>query len=509
MRFDYVIVGAGTAGCVLASRLSEDPDVSVVLIEAGGWARKPEVAIPAAFHRLFQGPLDWGYRTVPQAGLDDRRILFPRGKMVGGSASLNAMMVLRGHSLDHDEWELPGFTSGELQPCYERSAAGPFPIDSAPRHPLTHAFVEAAVAAGLRRSADLNAPDNEGVGLVPTSTRRGRRFSVARGYLKPALRRRNLTLLTRAQATKVLVRQGQARGVEVLLDGHEEDVQAGLEVILAAGAVDTPKLLLLSGIGAADQLAEHGLPQLVHAPEVGRNLFDHLACGIAASVADLETLATADKLRHLLRWMATGGGPLGSNVAEGAAFVRTDPRLPAPDLELIFAPVLFEDEGLGRPTEHGVMLATILLRPRSRGTVALASPDPLTPPLIDPRYLSDPEGVDAGTLLHGLRLARRVAGQQPLARHLSGEREPGSEAKDDEALLAHVRNRGQTLYHPVGTCRAGTDDASVVDPLLRVRGVERLRVVDASVFPLLPRGHPNWPVVAVAERASVLIASAP
>jgi choline dehydrogenase len=362
------------------------------------------------------------------------------------------------------------------------------------------------VAAGLRTGDGLNAPDNEAVGPVPTSTRRGRRFSVAHGYLAPALRRRNLTLVTDATATRVVIERGRARGVEVLLDGHPETAVAEREVILAAGAVDSPKLLLLSGVGPEDELERHGVERHVTSPGVGANLQDHLACGLLCDTRGAGTLAGADRPRHLLRWLLTGKGPLASNVAEAAAFVRSDPSLPAPDLELIFAPVLFENEGLTRPTEHGITLAVIPLRPHSRGTVALASSDPRAAPLVDPCYLSDSRDLQA--MLQGLRLARRVTAAEPLAGHLAREREPGADALEDADLHVHVRRRAQTLYHPVGTCRAGTDEESVVDPLLRVRGVAALRVVDASIFPLLPRGHTNWPVVAVAERAAGLVAAA-
>ncbi|MFN0155557.1 MAG: GMC family oxidoreductase, partial [Gaiella sp.] len=304
---------------------------------------------------------------------------------------------------------------------------------------------------------------------------------------------------------RVRVEGGRATGVELLLDGHPETALAGSEVILAAGTINSPHLLLLSGIGPVGELARHGIDPVADAPEVGQNLLDHVACGLLCRTRDVRTLARADTPLNLLRWLLAGGGPLASNVAEGAAFVRSDPCLAAPDLELLFAPVLFENEGLTRPTEHGLTLATILLQPRSRGTVRLASSDPVAAPFIDPGYFTDEGGDDLRLMLHGLRLARRIASTRPLSDYIAGESEPGAEARDDDALRAHIRRRSQTLYHPVGTCRAGTDARSVVDPQLRVRGVDCLRVVDASVFPRLPRGHPNWPVVAVAERAAELI----
>ena len=502
---DVVVVGAGSAGCVLAARLTEDASTSVLLLEAGPGDRKLHVRVPAAFSKLFDSPLDWGYRTTPQVALDDRRLVFPRGKVLGGSSSINAMMAIRGHRADHDAWP-PGWGWDDVASAYARSDAH-FPRASQRSpSPLTLDFVEAAVATGIPRVRDLNAADNAGVGLTPVSIRRGRRHSVVDGYLRAAMRRPNLTVVTGARATRLLVEAGRARGVAYLLGeaGDEEEAHAGREVVLAAGAIDTPRLLLLSGIGPPEELERHGIAIAVAAPGVGRNLRDHLANGVLATV-DAETLFSAERPRHLLAWLALGRGPLTSNVAEAAAFVRIDPSAPAPDLELIFAPVLFEEEGTAPPSQDGVTVAAVLLQPRSVGELRLASADPLAAPEIDPRYLTDPGGHDAGTLLEGIRLARRVLAQEPLARHVTGELLPGVDATDADALHAHLRARSQTLYHPVGTCRMGRDEDAVVTPDLRVRGVDGLRIVDASVMPALPRGHTNWPTVMVAERAAELM----
>jgi choline dehydrogenase len=507
---DVVIVGAGSAGCVLASRLSENPDLSVLLVEAGPRrAHRLEVRVPAAFSKLFRSEVDWGYSTVPQPELDDREIVFPCGRVLGGSAAINAMMVLRGHREDYEAWAesgCSGWSWAEVEPAFARTAAGPFPLAEArDRHLLTEAFVEAARGAGIACS-DLNGEENEGVGYVPVSQRRGRRFSVVDGYLRPAMRRPNLTVLTDAEVTRVLVERGGAVGIAYRLDGTgEEEALAERSVVLCAGAIGTPHLLQLSGIGPREQLAEAGVDVVHELPGVGANLLDHLASGILALTDGVETLATAQSLRNLARWALWGRGPLTSNVGEGAAFVRTRPDARTPDLELVFAPVLFEEEGLKQPTEHGMTLAVVLLHPRSIGSVTLRSSDPLEPPAIDPRYLSDPGGEDVRTLLTGLRLARRVLSQEPLAHYVSSELLPGAEAESDDALVAHVRARSQTLYHPVGTCRMGTDPLAVVDPELRVRGIDRLRVVDASVMPSLPSGHTNWPAVMIAERAADLI----
>jgi choline dehydrogenase len=510
---DVVIVGAGTAGCVLASRLSEDPELSVLLLEAGPYSRKLEIRIPAAFSKLYRTELDWGDSTVPQQELDGREVVFPRGRLLGGSAAMNAGMVLRGHRGGYDAWAAAGATGwswADVEPAFARSAAGPFPLAELPeRHVLTEAFVHAAQAAGIPLTHDLNAEENGGVGFVRVSQRRGRRFSVLDGYLRPALRRPNLTVVTDARATRVLVERGRAIGVAYRpngADGGEEEAIAEREVVLCSGAIGTPHLLQLSGIGPRALLERAGVDVVRDVPGVGANLLDHLANGLLVRTQGAQTLASAESLRNLAAWALLGRGPLTSNVAEAAAFVRTRPGLPMPDLELIFLPVLFEDEGLKQPTEDGLTLGVVLLQPRSVGTVSLRSADPRDAPAIDPRYLTDPSGQDEQTLLHGLRLARRVLRQEPLAQFVAEELLPGESARSDDDLRAHLRARSQTLYHPVGTCRMGSNPSAVVDVQLRVRGFDRLRVADASVMPRLPSGHTNWPTVMIAERAAEFIA---
>jgi choline dehydrogenase len=501
---DYVIVGAGSAGCVLAARLTEDPSVRVLLLEAGPPDRKLEIRIPAAFSRLYDSEVDWGFRTAPQEGLGGREVFFPRGRVVGGSSSINAMMVLRGHPSDQGAWG-PGWGWGDVEPAYARSEAA-FPrAELRDRHPLTEAFVDAAVATGIPPCADLNAPPGEGAGFVPVSQRRGRRFSVADGYLRPALRRPNLELATGAHAERLVLEGRRVVGVSYRHDRENREARAAREVIVGAGAVGSPHLLLLSGIGPASELAAAGVELRHELPGVGRGLRDHLANGILVASEGAETLYSAETMLNLLRWLVRRRGPLTSNVAEGVAFVRSEQTLAAPDLELIFAPVLFEEEGLARPSQHGFTVAAVLLQPESRGEIRLASPDPAAPPVIDPRYLTDPSGRDIAVLLRGIRLSRQIAATEPLARFASHELLPGPAAVGDADLVQHLRDRSQTLYHPVGTCRLGTDELAVVDPALRVRGLEGVRVVDASVIPALPRGHTNWPTVMVAERAADLI----
>ncbi len=481
---DYVIVGAGSAGCVLAARLSENQAVSVLLLEAGGEDRKLEIRVPAAFSKLYRSELDWGFSTAPQAALDGREIAFPRGKVIGGCSSINAQIAIRGHRADYDGWGIHGWSWDELQPYFKRSV-GLFALaEQRDPSPLTSAFVAAAVEAGIPRAADLNAPEAEGAAQVLVNQRRGRRWSVADGYLRPARRRPNLKVLTRAHATRVVFEDGRAVGVEVHRDGQLERVTARREVILSAGAIGSPHLLLLSGIDA---------------PAVGENLQDHLVGGLLATTTSTRTLYTAESWRNLIRYLLLRRGPLTSNVAEAAAFVRTTPELEAPDLELIFAPVLFVDEGLTPPSEHGLTIGTIALQPRSSGSVNLRSSDPFDPPLIDPGYLSDED--DVRVLLHGVRLARRLLETSALRPLVRQELLPGAGVQADEELTAVLRAKAHTLYHPVGTCALGT----VVDADLRVRGVGGLRVADASVIPRVPRGHTNWPTVAVAEKAADLI----
>lgn len=508
---DVVIVGAGTAGCVLASRLTENPDLSVLLIEAGPRSRKLEVRIPAAFSRLYRTDVDWGFSTVPQTALDGRELVYPLGRMLGGCASMNAMIVARGHRLDYEDWAAvaPGWAWEDVEPYYAKSARGPFPIvDQRDRSPLSDAFVAAAEAAGIPFRADLNDPDNEGVGVVPVSQRRGARFSVADGYLRPAMRRPNLTVQTGALVTRILLEGERAIGVSVRVNGGEEHVSASRGVILTAGAVNTPRLLQLSGIGSRDVLDEAGVPLVHELPGVGMGLRDHIANGLVVRTRPgVETLTSAGSIRNTLRWLLLRRGPLTSNLAEALAFVRTSPTLPAPDLELVFAPVPFEEEGLKEPTEHGVTIGVLQLQPRSTGSVRIRSADPDVPPAVDPAFLREPE--DLEFVLHGLRLARRIAAEEPLASFLADEMLPGDEIQDDEGLRAHIRARSQTLYHPVATCRMGMDHGAVVDPGLRVQGIDQLRIADASVMPFLPRGHTNWPTVMIAERAADLVADAP
>jgi choline dehydrogenase len=523
VTYDFVVVGAGSAGCVLAGRLSERPGTRVLLLEAGPPDRKPEIRIPAAFATLFKTELDWDYATEPDDGTDGRAIYWPRGRTLGGSSAINAQIYVRGHRADYDSWaELAGRDWGyqEILAYFKRAEGnrrhtsafhgtrGPLDVaDLRDPNPLSAAFIEAAAAAGIARNDDFNGAELDGVGLLQVNQRRGRRWSAADAYLRPALRRDNLSVVTGAHVTRVVFERRRAVGVAYTAGGQARTAHAR-EILLCGGAVGSPHLLLLSGVGSREQLGDHGIPVVCEAPGVGRNLQDHLAVGVLTAARQPLTLLSAQSRRSLVRWLVAGRGMLSSNVAEAAAFVRSEPGLPAPDLELLFAPVLFLDEGLTRPTEHGVTAGPVLLQPRSAGSIELRSADPFEPPAIRPGYLSDAGGHDLRRLIAGLHLTRRILRTPPLRACLGAELAPGAQADSDDELAAFVRNRSQTLYHPVGTCRMGTGPGAVVDGGLRVRGVDGLRVVDASVMPVIPRGHTNAATIMLAERAADLIRAA-
>ena len=516
---DYVIVGAGSAGCVLADRLSEDPTVSVCLIEAGGPDSRREVRIPAAFSKLFGTPYDWAFETEPEPHLDGRRLYWPRGKMLGGSSSLNAMIYMRGNRRDYDGWRdagnagwgfdevLPYFKRAEHQ---ERGASeyhgvgGPLNVAD-PRcvNPLSAAFVQAGVERGMPRNPDFNGAEQDGVGLYQVTQKRGRRWSAADAYLRPALRRPNLTVLTGAHATRLVVEAGRAVAVEYVADGQGQRVIADREVILCGGAIGSPHLLLLSGIGPADQLRAHGVPVVLDLPGVGWHLQDHPAAGVAYACTQPVSLAGAEQLRHLARYLALKRGPLTSNVAEAGAFCRTDPAASAPDLQYHFGPTYFSSHGRANPEGHGFTFGATLIRPRSAGHIELRSADPLDPPAITGNYLA--EEADVRVLVAGVELARELAGARAFDPFRGAEVSPGTEVRGAAAIERFLHGSLETLYHPTGTCRMGSDELAVVDPALQVRGVEGLRVVDASVMPETVGGNTNAPTIMIAERAADLM----
>lgn len=518
--YDYVIVGAGSAGCVLASRLTEDPSTRVLLLEAGGPDSADEIRIPAAYYRLFKTAYDWDYTTTSQHGLDGRAVYWPRGRVLGGSSSVNAMIYMRGNPVDYDTWRdrygcdgwgyadvLPYFRRAEDQARGESSyhgAGGPLRVeDLRSRHRLARAFVESAVSAGLSRNDDFNGPEQDGAGFYQVTQKRGRRCSAADAYLRPAIDRPNLTVRTDALVTGVLVDKGRAVGVRYRHEGEEQqDVVQG-EVILSGGTVNSPQLLMLSGIGPADHLREHGVDVVLDRPEVGRNLQDHPVVPPMWPTPKVHNFWEMEKIRCHLQWQVFGRGPFASNVAESGAFARTSADLDAPDVQFVVLPTPFVEQGLVEPPGRAITILTTLVSVTSHGRVALRSGDPRWKPHIDPAYLSANKDVEA--LVEGVRLARTIADQPPLAELVGPEWEPGSQVRTGSELRSYVRGAVQTLYHPVATCGMGGAESAVCDPELRVRGIAGLRVVDASVMPSVPRGNTHAPTVAIAERAADLI----
>jgi choline dehydrogenase len=511
--YDVVIVGAGSAGCVLAGRLTEDPRIRVLVLEAGPTDRKMEIRIPAAFTKLFKTPYDWDYSTVAQDGLNRRELYWPRGRTLGGSSSINSQMYVRGRPADFDAWALPGWSWEEVRPLFDRmenderghlGLGGPVHVARLrDTNPATHAFVQAAVEVGLEFVEDVNDPVREGVGYTPVTQRNGRRWSAADAYLHPATRRPNLTVLTGAHARRVLFEGASAVGVEYLKNGAVHVARATSEVILSGGAVNSPQLLMLSGIGPADHLRALGIEVVHDLPGVGRNLQDHIAVAVIVSSKQPVSLVAAESPSNLARFLLFRKGMLTSNVGEACAMVRTRPSLPGPDLELIFAPVPFVDHGLVKQQRHGLTIGAVALQPGSRGTIALRSADPLDKPVISPNYVSDPE--DLRVLSEGVKLARRIFQATALRPFAAEAIEPDLDLQTDADLQEFLRQQCETLYHPVGTCAMGTGREAVVDPELRVRGLQGLRVVDASVLPIITRGHTNAPTMMIGERAADLI----
>ncbi|RZU32547.1 GMC family oxidoreductase [Blastococcus saxobsidens] len=519
-EYDVVVVGAGSAGSALAGRLSEDPSLRVLVLEAGGSDDVLEVKIPAGLYKVWRTRHDWNYTTEEQPGLGGRTLFWPRGKLLGGSSSINAMIYIRGARADYDEWaELtgdPSWSYDRVLPLFKRmednargadefhGVGGPLRVeDLRSPHPWTRAVVESAVAAGYPRNEDFNGATQDGVGQYQVTQKRGRRWSAADAYLHPAAGRPNLTVRTGALTTRVLVEGGRATGVEYRCGGRLRTVRATREVVLSGGAVNSPQLLMLSGIGPADHLREVGVEVVHDLPGVGGGLQDHPLVPVVWNVRSGRSLRLAETPVNLAKWKAAGRGPLTSNLAEAGLFTRSRPDLVAPDLQMHFLPVKFWKQAEIDPDAEAFTSAVVLVDVHSRGSVRLRSADPTWAPAIDAGYLTDSRDVDA--LVCGVEKSREIASAGPLASVLAEEWSPGGTVHGSEALRQSVRDTLESLYHPVSSCRMGTDDQSVVDPQLRVHGIEGLRVVDASVMPTLVRGNTNAPTIMIAERAADLI----
>jgi choline dehydrogenase len=521
--YDYIIVGAGSAGCVLASRLTEDRTTTVLLLEAGASDRKPTIHIPAAFTTLFKSSYDWACHTAVQPHLHHRQLFWPRGKMLGGSSSMNAMIYTRGNRYDFDRWRdlgNDGWSFSDVLPYFKRSehqergaseyhgVGGPLNVaDLRSLNPLSHAFVAAGLEIGLRYNNDFNGPRQDGVGFFQVTQKHGKRHSAATAFLQPARNRGNLTVRTHTCVSRLLFDNAQVTGVLAVEAGQAQRIHVNREVILCAGVVNSPQLLLLSGIGPADHLKAMGIPIVIDLPGVGHNLQDHMVVGVVYVCTQPVTMMGAGTIGEILRYLLFKAGPLTSNIAEAGGFFNTDAGTPAPDLQLFFAPAFYVNHGFTYHKGHGFSILASCLRPRSHGYISLAVNAPFEPPLIQPNYLSCE--ADLHALVQGVKLCRRLGQARAFDAFRGTEVYPSAETQSDQVLVEYIRGMAESCYHPVGTCKMGDDPMAVVDPRLRVHGLEGLRVADASIMPTIVSGTTNAPTIMIAEKAADLIKEGP
>jgi choline dehydrogenase-like flavoprotein len=526
MEYDYIIVGSGSAGSVLANRLSARPEIKVLLLEAGGSDDSVYVRMPAGIANLSGPRFNWGYETAPQAAMKGRRMYWPRGRLIGGSSSVNAMVYMRGQPADYDHWRQlgnAGWSYDDVLPYFKKAernerlhdsfhgADGPLNVAERPyTNPLSHAFVEAAQQAGLPFNPDFNGALQLGCGLFQVTQKNGRRWSAASAYLHPVAARENLTIVTKAQATRVLIENGRAVGVEYARGRRRHTARAAQEVVLAAGAINSPQLLLLSGIGPAEELRARGVSVVHDLPGVGKNLQDHLNVNIVqrakrGSALDGKNRGLAP-IGVALEYLFYGTGPGTSNVAEAGAFAISALGAVTPDIQYHFIPAQVVNHARTPMDGDGVTVHACCLRPQSRGEIRLASTDPLQPPVMDPNYLA--ADYDLKVLIAGLRQGRDILAAQAFRPWLGEERLPGPAVQSNAELEDFIRATAETEYHPVGTCKMGSDPMAVVDEKLRVRGIERLRVIDASIMPAIVSGNTNAPVIMIAEKAAEMMLAA-
>jgi len=522
LQYDYIIVGAGSAGCVMANRLTESGQHRVLLLEAGGRDTNPWIHIPLGFGRtMFDKEVNWMFETDPEPGMQGRNIKVPRGRVLGGSSSINGLIYIRGQREDFDDWKSlgnPGWGYDDVLPYFKKSedqerganewhgTGGPLSVsDVKDTHPLAEAFIAAGVAAGIPRNDDFNGAKQEGVGYFQGTARNGLRCSAAVAYLRPAMKRANLEVVTNALTTRVLTEGTRATGVIYRVDGVERQALAAREVLLCAGAIQSPQLLQLSGIGPGALLQRHGIAVVKDAPYVGRNLHDHLqtrvvwTCNEPITVNDIMQ-SPWRKAMMGLRFALTRKGPLSWYAGLAGGFARTRPELDRPDVQFHFFPYSADRTDPSLHPFSGFSMSVCKLRPESRGALEIRSRDAGDAPSIRPNFLE--READVATMLDGLKLIRRLGESPELARWITAERDPGPDCASDNQMIDYVRAKGFTVYHPVGTCKMGSDAEAVVDQQLRVNGMEGLRVVDASVMPVVTSGNTNAATIMIAEKAA-------